>query len=172
VGEKKQMLINSRYDQSWLGTEHATPVSLSLPLREDPYKGESVVAVFENLLPDSDILRKRVAEKVGADGTDAYSLLSEIGRDCIGALQFLPDDDRNAYDPSRIEGEAIGDDEIEALLKNLKQAPLGLSRDQDFRISVAGAQEKTALLLHEGKWLNNDRAHSKAPARAALYFQA
>src|SRR5690606_20742322 len=42
---------------------------------------------------DSESLRARVAEKVGADGTDAYSLLSRIGRDCVGALQFFPEDD-------------------------------------------------------------------------------
>ncbi len=142
-----------RYAQSWLEAAHAIPVSISMPLREDPYKGGAVTAVFENLLPDSDILRKRVAEKVGAIGTDAYSLLSEIGRDCVGALQFIPDDDSEEPRTTTIEGKVLEDDEIEALLKNLTQAPLGLSRDQDFRISVAGAQEKTALLFYEGKWL-------------------
>lgn len=30
---------------------------------------------------------------------------------------------------------------------------MGLDREHDFRISVAGAQEKTALLFHKGKWL-------------------
>ncbi len=145
--------IEFRYDESWLAWEHALPVSLSLPLREDAYRGEPVVAVFENLLPDSEPLRRRVAEKIGARGADAYSLLSEIGRDCVGALQFLPDDDRTDYDTSRIDGKTFSDTEIEKLLKNLVQAPLGLDRDQEFRISVAGVQEKTALLLHNGKWL-------------------
>jgi len=53
--------IEFRYDASWLNGEQAVPVSLSLPLREDGYKGEPVVAVFENLLPDSEKLRRRVA---------------------------------------------------------------------------------------------------------------
>ncbi len=144
--------IDFRYDESWLAWEHALPVSLSLPLREDAYRGEPVAAVFENLLPDSENLRRRVAEKVGASGTDSYSLLSQIGRDCVGALQFLPEGEEVISDPAAIAGEVISDDAIEALLKNLAQAPLGLHRDQDFRISVAGAQEKTALLFHEGKW--------------------
>jgi serine/threonine-protein kinase HipA len=145
--------IYFRYDESWLSRENAIPVSLSLPLREDAYKGEPVVAVFENLLPDSDMLRKRIAEKVGAKGTDACSLLSQIGRDCVGALRFIPDDDDAVYDVSGIDGKVISDEEIENLLNNLARAPLGLDRDQDFRISVAGAQEKTALLLRNGKWL-------------------
>src|SRR6478736_1632159 len=83
--------IYFQYDASWLARENAIPVSLSLPLREDAYKGERVVAVFENLLPDSEVLRRRVAERVGAKGIDAYNLLSQIGRDCVGALQFVPD---------------------------------------------------------------------------------
>ena len=83
--------ISFVYNQDWLTWEHRLPVSLSLPLREDRYIGAPVLAVFENLLPDNDGIRRRVAERVGAAGTDAYSLLSEIGRDCVGALQFLPD---------------------------------------------------------------------------------
>ena len=157
--------IEFRYAESWLSGEAATPVSLSLPLREDAYRGEPVVAVFENLLPDSDKLRMRVAEKVGAKGTDAYSLLSEIGRDCVGALQFVPEGDHSEYDTSRIEGEPVSDEEIEKLLKNLVQAPLGLGRDDAFRISVAGAQEKTALLLHDGRWL---KPHGTTPTTHIL----
>lgn len=146
--------VEFRYDESWLNWKHAMPVSLSLPLREDAYRGAPVLAVFENLLPDSDTLRRRVAGKVGAEGTDAYSLLAKIGRDCVGALQFFPEDaDMGEGDTTRIDGMAVTDQEIEDLLKNLVQAPLGLDRDEDFRISVAGAQEKTALLWHGGQWL-------------------
>lgn len=144
--------IAFRYAEDWLAGSHPIPVSLSLPLREDAYKGEAVAAVFENLLPDSDKLRRRVAEKVGADGTDAYSLLSQIGRDCVGALQFIPENEDAVFSVD-IGGEPVSDDDIESILRNLAQAPLGLDRDGDFRISVAGAQEKTALLWHDGKWL-------------------
>ncbi|TJW06981.1 MAG: type II toxin-antitoxin system HipA family toxin [Mesorhizobium sp.] len=158
--------VNFRYDEGWLSWEHAMPVSLSLPLREDAYRGEQVFAVFDNLLPDSDALRKRVAEKVGAAGTDAYSLLAAIGHDCVGALQFVTihgdGDDRHDDHgkASAITGEAVDDDAIEQLLKGLAQAPLGLSREDDFRISVAGAQEKTALLWYEGRWI---KPHGTTP---------
>ncbi len=145
--------IYFRYDESWLSRDNATPVSLSLPLRDDAYKGERVATVFENLLPDSEMLRRRIAEKVGAKGTDTYSLLSQIGRDCVGALQFIPDDDDTVHNTSSITGKIIGDEDIEKLLNNLARAPLGLDREQDFRISVAGAQEKTALLRYKGKWM-------------------
>ena len=145
--------VSFRYDESWLGWENAIPVSLSLPLREDAYRGTPVVAVFENLLPDSEPLRRRVAQRVGAEGSDAYSLLATIGRDCVGALQFIAGDDDVIVATSAIEGEPVDDAGIEKLLRNLAQAPLGLSREDDFRISVAGAQEKTALLWDGKRWL-------------------
>jgi serine/threonine-protein kinase HipA len=127
-----------------------------------------VVAVFENLLPDSDVLRRRVAEKVGAEGIDAYSLLSQIGRDCVGALQFIPDDEDAIYENHAINGENVNEADIEKLLKNLARAPLGLDQDQDFRISVAGAQEKTALLRHKEKWL---KPHGMTPTTHILKTQ-
>lgn len=140
------------YDPDWLAWEHTLPVSRSLPLRPERYIGQPVIAVFDNLLPDNDDIRRRVAERVGADGTDAYSLLARIGRDCVGALQFLPDGEE-PEPMDKIAGQPLSDDQIAALLKDLKRAPLGIRRENDFRISVAGAQEKTALLLHEGQWL-------------------
>ena len=145
--------IAFRYDESWLGWENAIPVSLSLPMREDAWRGAPVVAVFENLLPDSETLRRRVAEQVGAEGSDAYSLLAAIGRDCVGALQFIAGDDAVLDATSAIEGAPIDETGIEKLLRSLARAPLGLSRDDDFRISVAGAQEKTALLWDGKRWL-------------------
>src|SRR5690606_21376683 len=77
--------IDFQYDQSWLGWENAIPVSVSMPLREDRYLGAPVLAVFENLLPDNEDIRRRLAERSKAEGTDPYSLLTAVGRDCIGA---------------------------------------------------------------------------------------
>lgn len=149
-----------RYDRDWLSRENAFAVSLSLPLREDAWRGEAVATVFENLLPDSVALRRRVADKVGAAGYDYYSLLAAIGRDCVGALQFIAGDDDGPDDAVEMSGEPVDDETIERLLANLAQAPLGLSRDDDFRISIAGVQEKTALLRVDGRWL---KPHGATP---------
>jgi len=141
--------ISFQYDPSWLAWKPAFPISLSLPLQEAPWRGEAVVAVFDNLLPDNTHVRRQVAERTGAEGVDAYSLLGQIGRDCVGAMQFLPDGEApDALQP--IQGNPISDEEIEALLANLARAPLGIDCEQEFRISVAGAQEKTALLRQSG----------------------
>lgn len=143
--------IDFQYAKDWLGWENTFPVSLSLPLREDRYIGAPVINVFDNLLPDSDAIRKRVAERVGAGGTDAYSLLAALGHDCVGALQFLPD----GIAPGKagaVGGKLVPDDEVAAIINNLASAPLGMGEDEDFRISIAGAQEKTALLRKDGQW--------------------
>ena len=144
--------ISFQYDPGWLAWAPAFPVSLSLPLQNAPWRGEAVVAVFDNLLPDNPYVRRQVAERTGAGGADVYSLLDQIGLDCAGAMQFLPQGDgANALQP--VEGAPISDAEIEVLLANLARAPLGIDPEQDFRISVAGAQEKTALLRHQGQWM-------------------
>lgn len=139
------------YDPDWLAWEHAMPVSRSFPLREDRYIGEPVLAVFDNLLPDNDAIRKRLAERVGASGTDAYNLLSKVGRDCVGALQFLPEGEEPG-DINEITGKPLTKKAVAKIMRSLESAPLGLDEDEDFRISLAGAHEKTALLYHEGRW--------------------
>ncbi|MGO4714847.1 type II toxin-antitoxin system HipA family toxin [Bradyrhizobium sp. 2TAF24] len=143
--------IDFRYDRDWLSWDATFPISLSLPLREDRYIGAPVINVFDNLLPDNEPIRRRVAERVGAAGTDAYSMLSALGHDCVGALQFLLD----GSDPGpagQVDGKAVTDAEIADLIQNLASAPLGMGADEDFRISIAGAQDKTALLRRDGKW--------------------
>lgn len=144
--------VSFAYARDWLEWEHRMPVSLSLPLQENRYSGAPVMAVFDNLLPDSDLIRRRVAERVGAEGVDAFSLLSQIGRDCIGALQFLPDG-QEPQPMSKLTGEPVDAAQNGAILSDLDLAPLGIRRENDFRISVAGAQDKTALLRKDGQWI-------------------
>lgn len=151
LGREANGGIDFRYDPGWLNWNSSFPVSLSLPLREDRHIGAPVIAVFDNLLPDNDAVRRRMAERVEAGGADAYSLLAAIGRDCVGALQFLPEGEEPGA-VGRVEGRPIGDQEIARILGDLSVAPLGLGEDGDFRISIAGAQEKTAFLYWQDRW--------------------
>ncbi|GMQ76692.1 MAG: type II toxin-antitoxin system HipA family toxin [Gammaproteobacteria bacterium] len=143
--------IDFRYDPAWLAWEHALPVSLSLPLREDRYTGDRVIAVLDNLLPDNHAIRRQIAERLRAGGSDAYSLLAKVGRDCVGALQFLPEGTEPGT-PGVIDAREASETEIARKLANLASAPLGIEEDEDFRISIAGAQEKTALLFWKNRW--------------------
>jgi serine/threonine-protein kinase HipA len=143
--------IDFQYVPDWLAWENALPVSLSLPLREDRYIGDPVIAVFDNLLPDSDAIRRRLADRVHADSADAYSLLAKIGRDCVGALQFLPDG-VTPEPAGTVKGRPIDNDYIARKIGDLHATPLGVDEDEEFRISLAGSQEKTAFLLWNDKW--------------------
>jgi serine/threonine-protein kinase HipA len=143
--------VDFTYDPSWLAWSNAIPVSASLPLREDRYIGAPVLAVFDNLLPDNNDIRRRIAERSHADGADAYSLLAAIGRDCVGALQFLPESEYPGA-AGMIDGRAVSAKEVAEIIGNLARNPLGIGADQEFRISLAGAQEKTALLFWKDKW--------------------
>ena len=98
-----------QYDEKWLEWKHRFAISLSLPMRTTAYQGAPVVAVFDNLLPDNPDIRRRVAERTGAQGTDAYRLLEQIGRDCVGAMQFLPEEIE--AEPMALTGEPISDEE-------------------------------------------------------------
>jgi serine/threonine-protein kinase HipA len=78
-------------------------------------------------------------------------MLAALGHDCVGALQFFSD----GIDPGpagKIEGKPVDETEVANIIQNLATAPLGLGEDEGFRISIAGAQEKTALLRRDGKW--------------------
>jgi len=145
-------VLSFSYADEWLDRPGAGPVSLSLPTSKQTWSGDPVTFVFENLLPDNTVIRERIAAKRQAAGSDAFSLLSAVGRDCVGALQFLPE----GQAPDRLgvmSGREVTDREIADLLRDLGSTPLGLGDDDEFRISIAGAQEKTSLLLQGGKWI-------------------
>lgn len=153
-----------QYDDAWVASGQGRPLSLSLPFTPGnrPHRGEAVRAYFENLLPDSQDIRERVARRFQASSTDAFALLAEIGRDCVGALQILPD----AVPPDNVQtvnATPLSDAEVAQALRNtLAPAPLGRreASDDDFRISIAGAQEKSALLWFDGRWC---RPHGSTP---------
>ncbi len=139
------------YCDSWLERRGAAiPLSLSLPLTDKTHKGDVVYNYFDNLLPDSMDIRNRIQTKFGAKTSQPFDLLSFIGRDCVGAIQLISE--QTDVDVKKIEGSSLGEKEIAEDLRNYKTLPLGMSRDQDFRISIAGAQEKTALLWHNEQW--------------------
>lgn len=143
--------ITFTYDPAWLVSQTAFPVASALPLSKARWQGDPVNAAFDNLLPDAEgELREKIAARVGAPGKDVFSLLSVLGRDCVGALQFLPMDEVPAEQDMQYR--VISAEEMVADLKNLAAAPLAQGEDEDFRISIAGAQEKTAYLRVDGEW--------------------
>jgi serine/threonine-protein kinase HipA len=144
------------YADTWLDSPGVRPLSLSLPIPAGTkiLRGHMVKNYFDNLLPDSDRIRQRLRTRFRLSTDKVQDLLGAIGRDCVGAVQLLPDDATpEGYD--RVEGTPLSEEEIERhLLAVTSDAAFGQDREDpdDFRISIAGAQEKTALLWHRGRW--------------------
>jgi serine/threonine-protein kinase HipA len=142
-----------RYEKSWVESPYARVLSLSVPItvgRE--VRGTAVEFYFDNLLPDSAEIRRRIRTRFRTRSTDAFDLLSAIGRDCIGAVQLLPPD-QTPQDWDRIDAEPLTEEGVEQTLREVTSAvPLGPAEQDEFRISLAGAQEKTALLFMAGRW--------------------
>ena len=139
------------YTPEWLETAGARPISLSMPLQHRPYTGEIVYNYFDNLLPDNKQIRDRIQSRFKAVTSHPFDLLAVIGMDCVGAVQIVAEGEE-PHDVKRIEGEPLTDSQIAQLLNNYQAAPLGMAEDEDFRISIAGAQEKTALLWKDDTW--------------------
>jgi len=147
------------YDQDWMTAPEGRPLSLSLPFvsagapgRAAPLPAAVVAAYFDNLLPDNDRILRRLRDRYDAKSTSAFDLLARIGRDCAGALQLVPagaaPDDVHAIDAVPLK-----ESEVAQVLRDTTLAgPLARRERDAFRLSIAGAQEKTALLWHNGQW--------------------
>jgi serine/threonine-protein kinase HipA len=141
------------YDETWAQAYQTRPLSLTLPLtlHRTAHKGAAVEAYFDNLLPDSEPIRRRLQDRFHTDTRSAFDLLAAIGRDCVGAVQLLPPDTAPA-DLRKIEARTLSDPAIAQQLASITASSNTSDEESEFRISIAGAQEKTAFLKHNGRW--------------------
>lgn len=157
-----------QYDEAWLDSPRRRPLSLSLPILpgNEPHGGAVVADWFENLLPESRAIRDRLRTRFAAASTSAFDLLAAVGRDCAGAVQIVPAD-ADPGDVRHLSSAAMDEAAVARHLRSITTSgPLGLQDDNDeLRISLAGAQEKTALLLRGGQW---HRPHGATPTTHIL----
>lgn len=77
------------YDSEYLASEDATPVSLTLPLSEKPYRSNTMLPFFDGLIPEGWLLE--VASKNWKiNPRDRMGLLLSCCKDCIGAVSVVP----------------------------------------------------------------------------------
>lgn len=139
------------YDQEWLNTQNARPLSLSLPLVETSFTGDVVYHYFDNLLPDNEQIRARIQTKFQIRTNQPFDLLANIGGDCVGAVQII--EGKIPDFKKQILSHPINEKEIAAILRDYQHNPLGMTdKDSHFRISIAGVQEKSAFLYHNNRW--------------------
>lgn len=128
--------------------KHAqTPLSLSLPIREEIYSEKRCKAYFGGLLPENDTMRKAIATKYKINSNNDFAMIAAIGYDCAGAVSFHKLDEpelNNVFIP--LKGQVVSDLELEHHIKELPVKPY-LGR----RLSLAGVQEKTPISVINNK---------------------
>lgn len=144
------------YDRAWLEDPQFRALSLSLPVTSSrEITAIEVRNYFDNLLPDDARIRERIHARYRTRSTQTFDLLEAIGRDCVGAVQLMPEG-QVPLGWDRIRTKPLKPSEVEAILRAIpaSRTPLAgnVDHDEDFRISIAGAQEKTALLRIGKAW--------------------
>jgi len=125
------------------------PLSISLPLRSEPYEDKECRGFFEGLLPEGEQVRIEIGKKYGVNPKNEFSLLKVIGYDCAGAVSFTeyeeyPKNYKNEF--ITIKGDKFTDETLEKYINDLPKKPL-LTNSDGLRLSLAGAQDKMAVLL-------------------------
>ena len=76
-----------RYDEDYLVSETAVPVSLTLPLRDEPYISNALFPFFDGLIPEGWLLGV-VERNWKIDGRDRFGLMLVSCVDCIGDVRI------------------------------------------------------------------------------------
>ena len=142
LDEKKRFCF--QYEKDWL-ERSKIPLSLSLPLRPDPYLDDESHPFFANLLPEEKI-RALIARNLGVSLNNDYGLLERIGGDCAGAVSLYPETGEPKREPATYR--KLSPDELKTIIGGLPQSPL-LAGEKGIRLSLAGAQNKLPIYYDE-----------------------
>lgn len=155
VGELRQLpsgRLSFTYDEQWVNGTIAIPLSLSMPTIASAYQGKPVEAFVWGLLPENEQTLSRWAQRFQVSPRNPFALLRHVGRDCAGAVQFLPHGEpvSRTEDVEYLTDRQIGDRLRELRIDNAATRRIG-DRGQ---FSLAGAQAKTALYFDDvsGRW--------------------
>lgn len=152
------------YAAQYLEKNHLA-ISLSLPLRKEPYEDDLVKAFFSGFLPDDDA-RYKLAKYLGVSDKNSFALLEIIGGECAGALSLYPHG-TTSQKLSEKSPEILDQFKLGEILELLKKRPL-LAGYDDLRLSLAGAQSKIAVTVKDNQIAlahgNNPTTHILKPA--------
>ncbi len=77
------------YSSAWLKRPEATPISLTMPLREEPYISKELHPFFQNLLPEGWLL-EIAYRKLKVAKEDEFGLLIGTCGECVGNVGVVP----------------------------------------------------------------------------------
>jgi serine/threonine-protein kinase HipA len=136
------------YYEAWLGEEGAAPLSISLPLRSEPFRRNECRPFFAGLLPE-ETSRELIAKAFGVSDKNDFAILERIGGECAGAVSLMPPGEKP------VEGSGsyreISAEELAGKIAELPRRPL-LAGQEGIRLSLAGAQGKLAIAIFGGRF--------------------
>lgn len=118
-------------------------LSVRLPVRAQTYASQQGAQVFLDGLVAEDWVRGQLAQRAHLDPEDTFGLLRRYGGDCAGAVTFRDADTPDV--PADVRW--LDDDELVAVLRDLRSLPLGDGTDETVRLSLGGVQEKLIAVL-------------------------
>lgn len=142
--------LRLHYLEAWLA-ENGAGVSTRLPVTREPYEDEHVAPFVASFLPEGETLRRRLEKLLHVDAAHDFGLLAAIGRESAGALSFWPEDEEPPIGGPRYT--PLDAAEFDRWREHAHELPLHFP-GRAIRLSLAGAQAKTALYFDE-----NDNAY-------------
>lgn len=146
--------LSLSYSDEWRADPDAYPLSLSMPVAAREHRRSAIETFLWGLLPDNERVLERWAAKFQVSARNVFALLSHVGEDCAGAVQFVTPDRLDAIRSGAEDKiEWLEEADIAQRLKTLRtdHAAWRLPGDTG-QFSLAGAQPKTALLLDGERW--------------------
>lgn len=136
--------IQFQYDSTYLNQTRSRALSVSLPLRAEPFDSSKLQGFFEGLIPEGKT-RIELAHRLGVSPSNWLSLLEHLNCECIGALVFKREDvPLDAYESSYQPFEA---QQFRELINT--PALFAAQSAELSRLSLSGAQAKLGL-YHTG----------------------
>ena len=154
VDQGRDGRLTFTYDADWGTSDGAYPLSLSMPLVVAEHAHAPIAAFLAGLLPDNETVLARWGRKFGVSPGNPFALLTKVGEECAGAVQFVL--------PERVVALVAGRPgmthwlnaaDVAARLRVLATdiAAWRIAGDAG-QFSLAGAKPKTALLYRDGRW--------------------
>jgi serine/threonine-protein kinase HipA len=146
--------LSLAYLDSWRTSPGAYPLSLSMPLAAKEHPHSAIEPFLWGLLPDNEFILARWAQRYQVSPRNPFALLSHVGEDCAGAVQFAaPDRVGEVTGAAASEIDWIDEAEIATRLRALKADESAWRQPRDAgQFSLAGAQPKTAFLFDGARW--------------------
>lgn len=146
--------LSFQYDPGWIELEDAFPLSVSMPLTEAPYRQRFIKTFLSNLLPENPAVLEAWEKKYHVSRHNPFGLLKHVGEDVPGAIQFVqPDRLADYQNPGPMQIQWLTAAQLAERMTLLRRdaAAFRLVNDQG-RMSLAGAQAKTALYFDGKRW--------------------